>query len=381
MKDKMLNILLVFIAMLLIINIFNKKEPEKKEWILVEYQKKYSVPANINIDVINYEENIFEFNTCKDFLIKKFDKTEIQLENCENIKLKKWEKYSLDLSSKYNDFYDMWEYSFTLKTEDVEKIWLFEITNRWLIKKFFTFFFYQPIYNLMVFLLKITNNSLWLAIIFITFIIRLLLLYPQHKMMLNQKKMQLIQPKIKEIQKKHSWDHQTLWMELMKIYKEHKINPMWSFWLLFLQMPILIVMYRIIISIQSTSNTFYLYPFLSNYDLSTLNANFLWFDLFSVWWKNWLIFAIIVWCLQFIQVYLSNNKKKKEEKKNTQLQKKDTNSNMPDMELLNKFMMFGLPIMIWFFTYSFFIWVWLYWWIWTIFMIFQQLIVNKILKK
>ncbi|MBT3727342.1 hypothetical protein HOG21_06930 [bacterium] len=35
---------------------------------------------------------------------------------------------------------------------------------------------------------------------FITIIIRLVLLYPQHKMMLSQKKLQAVQPKVKKIQ-------------------------------------------------------------------------------------------------------------------------------------------------------------------------------------
>jgi len=55
----------------------------------------------------------------------------------------------------------------------------------------------------MAFLLEITNYSLGWAIIIITIIIRIILLYPQHKMMVSQAKMQKIQPKIKEIQNKH----------------------------------------------------------------------------------------------------------------------------------------------------------------------------------
>jgi YidC/Oxa1 family membrane protein insertase len=55
----------------------------------------------------------------------------------------------------------------------------------------------------MAFLLEITNYSLGWSIIIITIIIRLILLFPQHKMMLSQKKLQLLQPKIKEIQEKY----------------------------------------------------------------------------------------------------------------------------------------------------------------------------------
>jgi membrane protein insertase Oxa1/YidC/SpoIIIJ len=47
------------------------------------------------------------------------------------------------------------------------------------------------------------NYSLFWAIIIVTVIIRSILLYPQHKMMVSQAKMQTVQPKIKEIQEKH----------------------------------------------------------------------------------------------------------------------------------------------------------------------------------
>jgi membrane protein insertase Oxa1/YidC/SpoIIIJ len=54
---------------------------------------------------------------------------------------------------------------------------------------------------------------------------------------------------------------------------------------------------------------------------------------------------------------------------------------MPDPDLLNKFMLYWLPVMIAIFTYTFFAWVGIYWWVGTLFMIVQQYIVNKIIKK
>lgn len=54
---------------------------------------------------------------------------------------------------------------------------------------------------------------------------------------------------------------------------------------------------------------------------------------------------------------------------------------MPDPEMMNKFMMYGMPVMVWFFTYSLFAWVGVYWWMSTIFAIGQQIIVNKVFKK
>lgn len=387
MKDKLLNLLLLFLLILLTINLFNPKKEENKlsNTIVLETQNSYTVPASIKIDVLNQTSSWFLFNTCNDVFIKKDSKV-ITPTNCEDVNIPSWWNFLIDLSDEFSKFSETWKYYVTLKKDNIDVISQFEIEHRWFFWKFFIFFFYAPIYNLMAFLLEITNYSLGWAIIIVTIIIRLILLYPQHKMMVSQAKMQKIQPKIKEIQDKHKWNHQMLWVELMQLYKDEKVNPMWSCWLLLIQMPILIVIYNVIVWIQNTSNTYYLYSFLWDYDMSNIAANFYGIDLFWIWWLNWFILAIIVWLLQYVQVKLSlyftkNSKNKNEVVLEKKKDSSDYSNLMPDPELLNKFMLYWMPIMIAFVTYTFFAWVGLYWWIWTIFMIFQQLIVNKILKK
>lgn len=387
MKDKLLNLLLLFLLILLTINLFNPKKEENKlsNTIVLETQNSYTVPASIKIDVLNQTSSWFLFNTCNDVFIKKDSKV-ITPTNCEDVNIPSWWNFLIDLSDEFSKFSETWKYYVTLKKDNIDVISQFEIEHRWFFWKFFIFFFYAPIYNLMAFLLEITNYSLGWAIIIVTIIIRLILLYPQHKMMVSQAKMQKIQPKIKEIQDKHKWNHQMLWVELMQLYKDEKVNPMWSCWLLLIQMPILIVIYNVIVWIQNTSNTYYLYSFLWDYDMSNIAANFYGIDLFWIWWLNWFILAIIVWLLQYVQVKLSlyftkNSKNKNEVVLEKKKDSSDYSNLMPDPELLNKFMLYWMPIMIAFVTYTFFAWVGLYWWIWTIFMILQQLFVNKILKK
>lgn len=387
MKDKLLNLLLLFLLILLTINLFNPKKEENKlsNTIVLETQNSYTVPASIKIDVLNQTSSWFLFNTCNDVFIKKDSKV-ITPTNCEDVNIPSWWNFLIDLSDEFSKFSETWKYYVTLKKDNIDVISQFEIEHRWFFWKFFIFFFYAPIYNLMAFLLEITNYSLGWAIIIVTIIIRLILLYPQHKMMVSQAKMQKIQPKIKEIQDKHKWNHQMLWVELMQLYKDEKVNPMWSCGLLLIQMPILIVIYNVIVWIQNTSNTYYLYSFLWDYDMSNIAANFYGIDLFWIWWLNWFILAIIVWLLQYVQVKLSlyftkNSKNKNEVVLEKKKDSSDYSNLMPDPELLNKFMLYWMPIMIAFVTYTFFAWVGLYWWIWTIFMILQQLFVNKILKK
>lgn len=386
MKEKILNFLLIFMSLYLILSFFTwntNKEVIDNTIKLTATKNSYTVPADVELNITNNTSSWVVIDTCKDLLVKKDTKVIVNKE-CWVINLKTKESTKIKYSNSYQDFYDIWEYFAVLKVNSKEVITKFDIEHKWFISKLFVFLFYAPIYNLMAYLLEITNYSLWWAIVIVTIIIRLLLLYPQHKMMVSQKKMQLIQPKIKEVQDKYKWNQQMLWMELMKLYKEEWVNPMWSCWLLLIQMPILIVIYNVIIWIQSQSNNYYLYSFLWDYNLINITDKFFWINLFEIWWVNWLVLSIIVALLQYIQVKLSLNYNKVYNKNLVIEKKKDSNdfqSLMPDPELLNKFMLYWMPIMIWFATYTFFAWVWLYWWIWTIFMIVQQLVVNKILKK
>ncbi|MDD2553683.1 MAG: YidC/Oxa1 family membrane protein insertase [Desulfotomaculaceae bacterium] len=84
-----------------------------------------------------------------------------------------------------------------------------------------------------------------LAIILLTILIKLILHPLTQKQMKSMVGMQQIQPKIKEIQDK--WkekDPQKMQAEIMKLYKEHNINPAAGCLPLLIQMPILIALYR-----------------------------------------------------------------------------------------------------------------------------------------
>ena len=113
----------------------------------------------------------------------------------------------------------------------------------------------------MIVLIEILGYSLGWAIVAITILIRIVLLWPQHKMMVSQRKLQAIQPKIKKLQEKHKKDSQKLGVELMALYKKEKVNPMGSCGFLLIQMPIILVIYNIILNIESPTNPFYLYGF------------------------------------------------------------------------------------------------------------------------
>lgn len=84
-----------------------------------------------------------------------------------------------------------------------------------------------------------------LAIILLTIVIKAALYPLTQKQMKSMLGMQQIQPKIKEIQDKwKSKDPKKMQEEIMKLYKEHNVNPAAGCLPLLIQMPILIALYR-----------------------------------------------------------------------------------------------------------------------------------------
>ncbi|CAB4362779.1 MAG: membrane protein insertase YidC [Actinobacteria bacterium] len=58
--------------------------------------------------------------------------------------------------------------------------------------------------------------------------------------------MQKLQPEMKRLQNQHRGDRQKLNEEMMKLYQEHKVNPLASCLPLLLQMPVFIIMFRVL---------------------------------------------------------------------------------------------------------------------------------------
>ncbi|MHB8510775.1 MAG: YidC/Oxa1 family membrane protein insertase [Actinomycetota bacterium] len=84
------------------------------------------------------------------------------------------------------------------------------------------------------------------AIILLTILVRLILFPLGVKQIRSMTAMQRIQPKLKELQKKHKGDRQKLNEEMMKLYKEHGVNPLGGCLPTLLQMPALIALYAVI---------------------------------------------------------------------------------------------------------------------------------------
>jgi YidC/Oxa1 family membrane protein insertase len=88
--------------------------------------------------------------------------------------------------------------------------------------------------------------SYGLAIILLTLTTRIVLLPLSIKQTRSMREMQVIQPQVKALQKKFKGDRQKLNEEMMKLYKEHGVNPLGGCLPLVLQLPVLFGLFYVI---------------------------------------------------------------------------------------------------------------------------------------
>jgi YidC/Oxa1 family membrane protein insertase len=225
--------------------------------------------------------------------------------------------------------------------------------------------FKYPILNLLVFFYQtIGFHDLGLAIIFVTLFIRLILYPFFHTGAKQQMLMQRIQPHIKRIQEQHKDDREKQAQELMALYKEHGVNPFSSILLLIIQLPILIALYRIMLSGLVGGALTGLYSFVSA--PATINALFLGFiDLRA---KNfWLVFLAAI--AQYFQARLAIWR----DPKNT--------APLSAPEKMARQMAFIGPLITIVIFYNLPAAVGLYWLSSSLFSILQQIIVNRHLRR
>ena len=103
----------------------------------------------------------------------------------------------------------------------------------------------KPLFYVLRFFYEYTNNY-GFAIILLTVCIKLLFVPLQYKSYKSMQGMQKIQPKVLEIQNKFKDDRERLNKELMKLYKDHKVNPVGGCLPMFLQMPAFISLFNIL---------------------------------------------------------------------------------------------------------------------------------------
>ena len=128
----------------------------------------------------------------------------------------------------------------------------------------FQTFLINPLFNaLVVFYNTIAYQDLGLAIIFLTVAIRIIFLPLFYKSAKNQILIQRLQPELNKIQHDHKDNKEKQAQAMMELYKKHNVNPFSGFFMIFIQLPILIALYQVFLSGFSIEMFKDLYSFVS----------------------------------------------------------------------------------------------------------------------
>jgi YidC/Oxa1 family membrane protein insertase len=103
----------------------------------------------------------------------------------------------------------------------------------------------KPIFYVLRFINDYTHNY-GVTIILLTMGIKMLFVPLQYKSYKSMKQMQVIQPKVLALQEKHKDDRDKLNKELIKLYRDHKVNPVGGCLPMVLQMPVFVALFNIL---------------------------------------------------------------------------------------------------------------------------------------
>ena len=227
-------------------------------------------------------------------------------------------------------------------------------------------FFYQPIFNLLIFLYNIIpGHDLGVAIIVLTIIVKLALYPLSSQAIKGQKELQELQPKLKKLKQEYKDDKEGLAKATMEFYKKEKVNPFSSCLPLLIQFPFLIAVYQVFrTGIINGGRLDLLYHFVSNPGvINTISFGIL--DLS----KGSIILALLVGIAQFFQVKMLPTKVPD---KNIQGAKDE---NM--MASMNKQMVYIMPIFMAIISMGLSSGLVLYWFVNTLLTIMQQFIIFR----
>lgn len=221
---------------------------------------------------------------------------------------------------------------------------------------------YKPLYNLLVLLAWIIpGHSIGGSIILITIIIRGLLWKSSAAALKAPLMMRQYAGELKAIQEKYKDDRTAQGQAQMAFYKEKGINPLSGCLPLLIQLPVLLVLYRVFIAGLNQYRTDLIYPFTPH--LASINSMFFGIDLAHP--DKFFILPVLAAALQFAQA------------RHMQLLNPTTQSGTDPAAMMNKQMMYLFPLMTFFIAYKLPAGLALYWTITTLFSWLQQVYVAK----
>ncbi|MEK7587240.1 MAG: YidC/Oxa1 family membrane protein insertase [Patescibacteria group bacterium] len=238
-------------------------------------------------------------------------------------------------------------------------------------------------------------GPLGFAIILLTIVIRVILYPLMNAQMKSAKKMADLKPHMDALHAQHKDDKKKLQQAQMDLYKEHGINPAAGCLPLLVQMPVLIALYNVFYQVLGNGNiakvveeinqvVYAPWLRLTNFDLTFFGANLAVKP--SEWQTQgiWLLsIPLITGLLQWWQMKLmipapqtSDLGRKTSEKKDLKSEVQSPKSNSDTGAEMQKQMAMITPVMFGFFALQFPLGLSLYWNIFGLFGIMQQVRVN-----
>lgn len=200
---------------------------------------------------------------------------------------------------------------------------------------------YLPLYNLLIGLTALFGGSAGLGIIGLTLIVKGILLPFTAKSIKSQVALKRIEPELAKIRANHP-EKDVQAKKTFELYKEHKVNPFTGCFLLLIQLPIIIALYRVVLG-GFTPHPESLYSFVRLPE--TINTMFLGLDITA---KHSIVLTILVAGLQFLQGWWASKNMVQGEQSDMQ-------------KAMQSQMKYFLPVMVGFITYTLPAGIGIYW--------------------
>ena len=133
-----------------------------------------------------------------------------------------------------------------------------------MISNLFHTIFYQPLLNALIVLYQIIpGNDFGIAVLCLTLLIKFLLFPINLKSIKSQKTMSKLQSELEEVKKKFKDNKEEMVKQTMMVYQKEKINPFSGLFLVLLQLPVLLALYKVFTKSILAGELEHLYSFVS----------------------------------------------------------------------------------------------------------------------
>lgn len=251
-----------------------------------------------------------------------------------------------------------------------------------------------PILNVLVAFYKLFEflhipGPLGFAVIGLTIVIRLLLYPLMAAQLRSAKKMAKIKPHMDALAVKHKGDKAALQQAQLALYKEHGVNPAAGCLPLLIQMPVLIALYNVFYQLLNNGNLAKVINeinqivYVSAFKITDLDLNFFGINLgvkpaqFQKYGYALLLVPVITAALQYWQTKLMMATTPKAPAVDKALTKPGEKPQEDMATDIQKQMAVITPLMFGYFAYQFPLGLALYWNVFGLFGILQQIAINK----